>query len=78
MLSLGKDEGAYNILKNLSEHSTHRYLLAIACARLGRDDEAIEHFGRAVEHNPVLKYRGRLDPEISNLLKRCENGTKQQ
>jgi tetratricopeptide (TPR) repeat protein len=68
MMSLGLDERAYNTLKRLPEHSTHRYLLAIVCARLGREDEAIEHFARAVELNPVLQYRGRLDPEISNLI----------
>ncbi len=69
MLSLGLDERAYYTLKNLPENSTHRYLLAIACARLGRDDEALSHFDRAVELNPVLQYRGRLDPEISKLIK---------
>jgi hypothetical protein len=70
MLSLGLDEQAYFTLKALPENSTHRYLLAIVCARLGRDDEALSHFDRAVELNPNLKYRGRLDPEISPLLDR--------
>jgi hypothetical protein len=68
MMSLGLDERAYNTLKRLPEHSTHCYLLAIVCARLGREDEALSHFDRAVELNPVLQFRGRLDPEISNLI----------
>ncbi len=68
MLSLGLDAQAYDTLKNLPEHSTHHYLLSIACARLGRDDEALSHFDRAVELNPNIKYRGRLDPEISTLI----------
>jgi tetratricopeptide (TPR) repeat protein len=54
----------------LPENSTHHYLLAIVCVRLGREDEALSHFDRAVELNPNLKYRGRLDPEIAPLLDR--------
>jgi hypothetical protein len=75
MLSLGLDHQAYRTLKNLPENSTNRYLLAIVCARSGRDDEALWHFDRAVELNSTLQYRGRLDPEISNLIKRREDET---
>ena len=70
LMSLGRDESAYRVLSALPEHSANLYLLAIVCARLGRDDEAIEYFDRAVELNPILQYRGKLDPEISNLIKR--------
>lgn len=73
MLSLGRDNGAYEVLKALPEHSTHSYLLAIACARLGRYDEALAHFDRAVELNESIKFRGGLDPEISTLIKRRED-----
>ena len=76
MLSLGLDEEAYSVLKALPEHSTHSYLLAIVCARLGREDEALSHFDRAVELNENIKWRGRLDPEISTLLKR-RDGTEE-
>jgi hypothetical protein len=69
MLSLGLDDMAYNVLKALPENSTHRYLSAIACVRLGYEAEAVEHL-RAVAFNPALRYRGRLDPEISPLLER--------
>ncbi len=75
MLSLGLDKQAYSTLKHLPENSTHRYLLAIVCVRLGREEEALEHFDRAVELNSVLQYRGRLDPEISTLIKRREDET---
>jgi hypothetical protein len=68
LLSLGLDAQAYSVLKMLPENSTHRYLSAIACARLGRESEAVEHLIRAVAFNPALRYRGRLDPEISPLL----------
>lgn len=74
LLSLGEDERAYNILKELPENSTHEYLLAIACVRTGRRKEALEHFERACELNPNLEYRGNLDPEISDLIKNRSYG----
>lgn len=72
MLSLGMDAQAYNTLKNLPENSTHCYLLSIACVRLGREDEALRHFNRAVELNDNLRYRGALDPEMSKLIDKTE------
>jgi tetratricopeptide (TPR) repeat protein len=75
MLSLGMDEQAYSVLNALPEHSTHSYLLAIVCARLGREDEALSHFDRAVELNEHIRWRGNLDPEISSLIKQRENET---
>ncbi len=75
MLSLGLDERAYPVLQALPEHSTHSYLLAIVCARLGREEEALEHFDRACELNESIKWRGRLDPEISTLIQRREDET---
>jgi tetratricopeptide (TPR) repeat protein len=77
MLSLGLDEGAYPVLKALPEHSTHSYLLAIVCARLGREDEALAHFDRAVELNENIRWRGRLDPEISTLIENRKDGTEE-
>ncbi len=75
LLSLGHDQRAYNVLIDLPESPTHRYLLAIACARLERNAEALHHFDRAVELNEHLQYRGQLDPEISTLLKQRDNET---
>ncbi len=75
MLSLGLDKEAYSVLKNLPEHSTHSYLLAIVCVRLGREDEALTHFDRAVALNENIKWRGNLDPEISSLIKQYRNET---
>ena len=72
LLSLGYDQRAYNVLKNLPENSTHCYLLAVACARLGREEEALDHFDRAVELNENIEFRGKLDPEMSSLLKERE------
>ena len=74
MLSMGLDQRAYNTLKNLRGHSSHEYLLAVACARLGRREEALEHFDRACELNENMKYRGSLDPEISELIKERGDG----
>ena len=69
MLSLGYDERAYHTLKIQPEHSAHEYLMAVACARLGRKEEALEHFDRAVKLNPYMKNRGELDPEIAAIIK---------
>jgi tetratricopeptide (TPR) repeat protein len=73
LLSLGLDERAYNILNNLPESSTNCYLMAIACARLRKEEDALAYFDRAVELNENMKWRGRLDPEISTLSNRYGN-----
>lgn len=70
LLSLGHDQRAYNVLIDLPEHSMHEYLLAVACARLGKSQEALAHFDKACELNESIKWRGKLDPEISILIKR--------
>jgi tetratricopeptide (TPR) repeat protein len=70
MLSLGLDEEARQTLSSLPENPTNLYLLATACVRLGRDDEALRHFDRATELNPQLAHRAKLDPEISTLINR--------
>lgn len=74
MMSMGRDRSAYETLMALPEHSAHRYLLAILSARLGRTQEAMMHFDRACELNSVLRFRGRLDPELSRLIKAREDG----
>lgn len=75
LLSLGQDQRAYDVLKELPLHSTHEYLKAVACARLGRRDEALEHFDKAVELNESMKYRGKLDPEIAEIIKDRDDET---
>lgn len=68
LLSVGKDERAYGILRKLPATAATEYLSAIACSRLGETERGREHFVNACNLNENLEYRGRLDPEIGNLL----------
>lgn len=68
LLSLGYDERAYEILAGLPESAEACYLNAIACSRLGRKAEGRGWFLRACNLRETFEFRGRLDPEISNLL----------
>lgn len=72
MLSMGLDEKAYKTLRNLPPSSTNLYLTAVACVRTNRKDEALECFTKACELNENMKYRGRLDPEISELIEKID------
>lgn len=68
LLSLGKDRQAYEVLRGLPVTATTEYLSAIVCSRLGEIDRGRRHFIKACNLNENLEYRGRLDPEIGNLL----------
>lgn len=68
LLSLGYDDRAYEVLSALSESAETCYLKAIACSRLDRREEGRKWFLRACELKDTFEYRGRLDPEINNLL----------
>ena len=69
LLSLGEDERALDVLYRLPENGRTLYLQAIALARLGRKDEALEAFARACALDPNLEYRAGLDPELNELIK---------
>lgn len=68
LLSLGYDQLAYEIVIELPELPMNHYLRTIAAARLGRRDEAVEHYNKAIEGDPMLKFRANLDPELTELL----------
>ncbi len=68
MTSLGYDKAAYNLLSSLEQTDMTYYLRAILCSRLGFHSEGRECFTKACNLNSTLEYRGKLDPEISNLL----------
>ena len=68
LLSLGYDERAYEILTGLPESAETCYLKAIACSRLGRKAEGRGWFLRACNLREMFEFRGRLDPEINELL----------
>ncbi|MFR9543299.1 MAG: hypothetical protein SNH27_14735 [Rikenellaceae bacterium] len=69
MMSLGYDEGAYKILCEIPQNDKTYYLRAILCSRLGYIEEGRRCFLESCNLNSVMEYRGKLDPEISNLLK---------
>lgn len=68
LLSLGEDRRALDVLLSLSEDDRTLYLRAIAWARLGRKEEALEAFARACAIDPNLEFRADLDPELSELV----------
>lgn len=68
LLSLGEDRRALDVLLSLSEDDRTLYLRAIAWARLGRKEEALEAFARACAIDPNLEFRANLDPELSELV----------
>ena len=69
LLSLGHDDPAYEILCSLPETATTEYLKAIALARLGRWDEALDAYDRSVLLDEKMEFRAGLDPELNDLLK---------
>ncbi len=69
LLSLGYDEHAYEILCWEPVSAIREYLQAIACVRMKRYQDALTHYNEAIRMEPNLAYRGKLDPEISSILK---------
>ncbi|MFI3306910.1 MAG: tetratricopeptide repeat protein [Rikenellaceae bacterium] len=67
-LSMAHDNEALRLLDEQPTTATTNYLRAIALARLGRKEEAIEAFDEACELEPRMKFRANLDPEITKLL----------
>ncbi|MFI3294347.1 MAG: hypothetical protein SNI70_12640 [Rikenellaceae bacterium] len=56
-------------LRVLPQTDKTYYLRAILCSRLGYIEEGRKCFIEACNLNSTMEYRGKLDPEISNLLK---------
>ena len=69
LLSLGLDERALELLSAFPLSARTEYLKAIALVRLGRLDEATEHYDTACRLDGSLRYRSSLDPEIAELLR---------
>lgn len=72
MVSLGYDEAALEILRQLppaEKNPRTDYLTAIVLSRLDRPREGLEYYLKAIKAEPVLKFRGNLDPEIQILYK---------
>ena len=69
-LSMDHNERALELLSSMQKDAVTEYLRAIACSRLGRKEEGREHFLEACRLDGRMEYRGNLDPEIAELLKR--------
>lgn len=72
LLSLSYDEAAFEILEQLppaEKNPKTDYLSAIALSRMNRPREGLEYYLKAIQADPVLKFRGNLDPEIQILYK---------
>lgn len=69
-MSVGYDKAALRIFSQAGETPDTKYLMAILCSRMGDEQAAVQHFLRAVEMNPKLRFRGNLDPEIARLVKK--------
>lgn len=72
-LSTGYSEAAYRILKaqpDAFDRADIQYMLAIASARMGNENQAVLEFLRSCEIEPSMRFRGNLDPELSYLIKK--------
>ncbi|WP_196016971.1 hypothetical protein [Alistipes senegalensis] len=69
-LSMDHNERALELLAVMPKDAVTEYLRAIACSRLGRKEEGRRHFLEACRQDERMEYRGNLDPEIAELLKR--------
>lgn len=69
-MSLGYDKMAYEILIKEPESANQEYLLAILCSRLKKEAEAVRRFLHACELDGSKVYRGALDPEINQLIRK--------
>lgn len=68
-MSLNMNEEALEIAKTLPETAITLYLKAVLYSRLNMKKQGQENFVKACNLNPNMEYRGKLDPEILELLK---------
>ena len=67
---------ALQILEALPETDQVNYLLAVIYSRQGRDKDAVEHYLKACRQTPSYIHRGNLDPEIAELIRKYDLGSK--
>ena len=66
------NQSALAILKDLEHTAQVNYMLAIIYARLGDEQNAVQHYLWSCTQEPTYVHRGNLDPEISELIKRYD------
>lgn len=67
-VALDRNVSAMNILKGCQKTAQVNYMLALLYARMGDDQNAVQHYLRSCNQEPSYVYRGNLDPEISYLI----------
>ncbi|MBO4476177.1 MAG: hypothetical protein J5737_05615 [Bacteroidales bacterium] len=70
LLALDRNTSAYEILEKLPRDARTDYLMAIIFSRRGDDRSAVEHYLHACARDGAFVHRGRLDPEISALIRK--------
>ena len=69
LCALDYNASALDILQRLERSDKVEYRFAILYSRMGRDEEAVQHYLNSCRLNPAFVHRGNLDPEISTLIK---------
>lgn len=69
-LAMDRNRSALSILKDCPKDAKVNYMLALVYQRLGEERDAVECFVRSCEQDPSYVYRGNLDPEISELIRK--------
>ena len=67
-LCAGRNKEAIGVLEKLPDSPKKNYALAVAHARNGNKDKAVECYGKSVDSDPSMKFRGNLDPEIYSIV----------
>lgn len=69
LMSLGYNSKALEVMLKQEDTPNRNYILAILYARLKREREAVRYLMDACEKDELKIYRGKLDPEINQLIK---------
>lgn len=69
-LAMDRNRSALSILKDCPKDARVNYMLALVYQRLGEERDAVECYVRSCEQDPSYVYRGNLDPEISELIRK--------
>lgn len=72
LLALDRNASAMDILRNCPQDARTDYMMAIIYARQGDDRSAVERYLHACARDGQFVHRGRLDPEISALIRKYD------
>lgn len=69
LMSLGYDKRALDIMLKQADASDRNYILAILYVRLKEEELAVKSYIKSCEQDETKIWRGKLDPEINELIK---------